>query len=56
MPENYSLKQIKIAFSRYCKGGGELHFIYRDTYGSVEITWDGFLEELKKARDDREVV
>lgn len=47
----YSLREIKVAFYRHCRGGGELKF--KDTWaeeGNVLISWEGFLEELRGAK------
>jgi len=46
----YTLKEVKIAFFRYFRGGGELKF--KDSWtveeGSIIVDWEGFLEELEK--------
>ncbi len=46
----YTLRQIRVAFSRHLRDGGEL--IIKDPYsgadGSLIVTWEGFLKELEQ--------
>ena len=48
----YTLKQIRIAFSRHLRNGGEL--IIKDSYTGTEgtsvVNWDGFLKELEQVK------
>lgn len=57
MLEEYTLKQVKTAFFRCFRGGGELRF--KDSWGSDEgsmlIDWKGFLEELRKTVKQNEI-
>lgn len=49
----YTLKQIRVAFSRHLRSGGELTFkdSYADTCGSILVNWDGFLRELEHTKE-----
>lgn len=48
----YTLKQIRIAFSRHLRNGGELIIenSYTGTEGTIVVNWDGFLKELEQVK------